>query len=388
MSPTPDHPLPSTPVHVLLVEDQETDYLIARAILEKLDRPRVLVDRAATYREALSALDGDYDVFLVDYVLPDGDGLELLKRARARGIGTPHVMLTAEGSREVDVEAMNAGAADYLVKGSLEPALMERSIRYAMERRRSADALRASEERVRTLFERLPLGLYRITPDGEFLDANPALIRILGSPDRATLRKVYSPQLYVTEGDQARFRQILESEGVVVGFETSLRKGDGSIIHVRNSARLHRGPTGEVEYIEGAIEDATELARVRRVVDSEAHYRAVAAGSSLGILILDLDGTVLEANGAAGDIFGCPGEDLEGREVTVLFADSDRQDVAADVASLTEQGAGRVKADRRLRRVGGELLRARVSLTSVLDPSGQPFHLVCLLEDVSESPET
>jgi PAS domain S-box-containing protein len=375
-------------VHLLLVEDEETDYLVARAILEKLDRPRVVVDRAATYREALRALDGDYDVCLVDYVLPDGDGLELLKRAAERGIRTPIIMLTGKGSREVDLEAMKAGAADYLVKGSIEPALMERSIRYALERRRSAEALRASEERVRTLFERLPLGLYRITPDGEFLDANPALIRILGSPDRETLRKVYSPQLYVTEGDQARFRERLESEGVVVGFETSLRKGDGSIIHVRNSARLHRGPTGEVEYIEGAIEDATELARVRRVVDSEAHYRAVAAGSSVGILIMDLDGTVLEANRAAGDVFGCPSEDLEGRNVTVLFADQDRQGVTADVSSLRQQGAGRVAADRRLRRIDGALLRVRVCLTSVLDPSGHPFHLVCLLEDIAGSSET
>ena len=71
----------------------------------------------------------------------------------------------------------------------------------------------------------------------------------------------------------------------------------------------------------------------------------------------------------------------------MLFTHSDRPGVAADVSSLTEQGAGKVEAERHLRRVGGAVLRARVSLTSVLDPSGHPFHLVCLLEDVSESLE-
>src|SRR5690606_16479820 len=123
-------------------------------------------------------------------------GLDLVREAKERRVRAPMIMLTGRGTREVDLEAMRAGAADYLVKGRIDPDALERSIRYALERRRAQEALRDSEERHRGMFDHLPIGLYRATPGGEFMDANPALVRILGYPDPQTLRDVHSRNLF------------------------------------------------------------------------------------------------------------------------------------------------------------------------------------------------
>lgn len=381
-------PVRSRRIRILVVEDEDADFLVTQALLRQMDDPPVDVHRAASYGEALRNLEEwDFDVALVDYVLEDGTGLDLVRSALDRGIRAPMIMLTGKGSHEIDLRAMRAGVADYLDKRTLGRELLERSIRYALERHRAGEALRDSEERLRTLFDRLPLGLYRITPDGEFLDANPALIRLLGSPTRDALRSLYSTTLYVREEDRAEFHRKLMTDGVVLGFETHLKRRGGDVIHVRNSARVHRRPDGSVEYIEGALEDVTDVARARRVHESEAYYRALVDATSMGVLLVGLDGVVAEANAAAASIFGCTVADLEGQGIAHLFEKGERGGVTRDFASAQNGSSPRVEADRRLRRVSGEALWARVIFTPVRDPVEGIVHVMCLLEDVAETSE-
>jgi signal transduction histidine kinase len=91
----------------------------------------------------------------MDYRLDDGDGLEILRELRSSGFTKPVIILTGQGDRDVDLEAMKAGAMDYLEKGALNSALLERSLRYAIQRERTLAALRNSEERLRMLSAKL-----------------------------------------------------------------------------------------------------------------------------------------------------------------------------------------------------------------------------------------
>src|ERR1700730_19437523 len=128
----------STPLRVLVADDDEDDYFLTRDLLLQSRRQKVHLDWAATYREALQAIErNEHDVYLFDYRLGEGDGLELLRQALARGCKAPIILLTGNDNWETDVEAMKAGAADYLVKGQLDARLLERSIRYALERTRA-----------------------------------------------------------------------------------------------------------------------------------------------------------------------------------------------------------------------------------------------------------
>ncbi len=104
---------------ILIVDDDDVDRMAVRRALEKsgLEVEITEADGAATALEALRH--GNFDCALLDYLLPDGDGLSLLRDTRAANISTPVVMLTGQRDERLIVELLRAGAADYLSKNEL-----------------------------------------------------------------------------------------------------------------------------------------------------------------------------------------------------------------------------------------------------------------------------
>ena len=133
----------NTTIEVLLVEDDRDDYLLTAELLEEIGEEGSYTLRwVDNFEDGVEALlSGQPDLCLLDYRLGSQTGLELLREVTARGCTIPIVLLTGQSERELDVEAMKAGAADYLVKGEFGPRQLERSIRYAIERSRSISAL-------------------------------------------------------------------------------------------------------------------------------------------------------------------------------------------------------------------------------------------------------
>jgi two-component system, sensor histidine kinase and response regulator len=129
-------------LRVLIADDDEDDYILTRDLLQRIGRQRFRLDWTPSYEAALQAIElNQHDVYLFDYHLGQSDGLELMREALARGCKAPIILLTGNDDWETDVEAMKAGAADYLVKGHLDERLLERSIRYALERKRAQEEL-------------------------------------------------------------------------------------------------------------------------------------------------------------------------------------------------------------------------------------------------------
>jgi signal transduction histidine kinase len=141
MRPPKDPPVPdpdARALRVLIADDDEDDYILTRDLLLRIGRPRFRLDWTPSYEGALQAIElNQHDVYLLDYHLGHADGLQLMREALARGCKAPIILLTGNDNWETDVEAMKAGAADYLVKGHLDARLLERSIRYALERTRA-----------------------------------------------------------------------------------------------------------------------------------------------------------------------------------------------------------------------------------------------------------
>jgi response regulator RpfG family c-di-GMP phosphodiesterase len=134
------------PIRILLVEDDEDDCLLTRRLLGKVPWIRFELDWVSRADAALAALDRrQHDVCLLDYRLGQDTGLDLLGEAVARGCTTPIILLTGQMDRAIDLEAMWRGAVDYLVKGAITAELLERSIRYALERQRVEEALRQAQ---------------------------------------------------------------------------------------------------------------------------------------------------------------------------------------------------------------------------------------------------
>jgi signal transduction histidine kinase len=131
-------------LNVLLADDDEDDFLITRDLLRSVTSYDIQVDWARNYAIALEAIElNRHDLYLVDYRYGGADGIDLLRHATALGCKAPIILLTGHDNWETDVEAMLAGAADYLVKGQLDPSVLERSIRYALERKRAEEELKS-----------------------------------------------------------------------------------------------------------------------------------------------------------------------------------------------------------------------------------------------------
>ncbi|MGI9493354.1 MAG: EAL domain-containing protein [Geminicoccaceae bacterium] len=125
-------------MRVLLIDDDEDDYLLTKELLAEVFGRHLKLDWINNWQQALEAVfEARHDIVIVDYRLGERNGLELVREAVQLGCLVPFIVLTGEGNREIDLEAMHAGATDYLVKGEINSPLLDRSIRYAIERHRA-----------------------------------------------------------------------------------------------------------------------------------------------------------------------------------------------------------------------------------------------------------
>jgi signal transduction histidine kinase len=137
---------------VLLVENSEDGYILVRNMLDEAPRSRFNLDWARDYEMAIQEFDlRRHDAYLVDYDLKGRNGLDILREAIERGCRAPLVLLTGRSEPDIDIAAVRAGASDYLVKSEITPRLLERSIRYAIERKRAEETLRDSQHQLRHL---------------------------------------------------------------------------------------------------------------------------------------------------------------------------------------------------------------------------------------------
>ncbi|WP_055073811.1 hybrid sensor histidine kinase/response regulator [Pseudanabaena sp. 'Roaring Creek'] len=123
---------------ILLIDDDEDDYLLTRDFLSESEQLEFKLDWSSNYRDGLAKIaENRHAAYLLDYRLGKENGLELMQEAISRGCNKPIILLTGVGDSQIDRQAMSAGASDYLIKGKfLNPLLLERSILHAIERKR------------------------------------------------------------------------------------------------------------------------------------------------------------------------------------------------------------------------------------------------------------
>ena len=126
-----------------MIDDDRMQFRLTQAHFKNFPGEQFDLEWAETFEDGLARLlSGEYAACLLDYQLGPRNGLELIRQAVAKGCRTPIVFLTAESSERVDIEAMNAGALDYLVKGEITSRTLERSLRYALKLGETLEALR------------------------------------------------------------------------------------------------------------------------------------------------------------------------------------------------------------------------------------------------------
>ncbi|MDR3554039.1 MAG: PAS domain S-box protein [Syntrophobacteraceae bacterium] len=282
-----------TCLKVLLIEDDEDDYIIFRDMLSQIGSAKFLLQWANTYDSGLREIcRANHDVYLLDYRLDKGDGLELLREATARGGEIPIILLTGHEGYDVDIQAMSAGASDYLVKGHITPNTLERAIRYSVAQKRAELELR----KYRNHLEQLVQERTR-----ELETANDQL-RIEIDVRRMAERAIRQLAAIVQGSDDAIISLTLE------GIVTSWNKAAEIIYGYAASEAIGQRISINVppEYFEEMLELLARIGRGERIFHHET-IRKKKNGEYLNVSLTisplrDDDGTIIGVSTIARDI--------------------------------------------------------------------------------------
>ena len=154
------------------------------------------------------------------------------------------------------------------------------------ERKIAENTLRESEERFRSLYENSTIGLYRTSPDGIIIMANPALVKMLGYNSVEELAQRNLEQNGFEPGyPREEFKKIIDAEGEIRGLESVWKKQDSSVIYIRESAKVIRDSKGDIIYYEGTVEDITERKTAEVALrESEARFKILFDESPVAML--------------------------------------------------------------------------------------------------------
>ena len=314
-------------IHILLVEDEEAHAELVRRAFER-HSGRFCLAVADNLEQARAYLAESLpNLVIADWGLPDGRGTDLLP-AEGEARRFPLVVMTSHGDERVAVEAMKAGALDYVIKSEVAladiPRVAERALHewgYIVERKRAEEALRQSERDFSTLVENAPDMIVRFDANLRHVYCNPAVERQLGVPTQVFLGK--TPLELGVPGEQAKLitrslYQVLET-GKELEVEQSYSMPSG-LKHFQTRIMPERDAEGQIESLLAITRDITERKRAEEALrESEERYRLLLESISDSIYVLDREWRHVIVNDAAARFVQMPKEALLGGKLTDLF---------------------------------------------------------------------
>ncbi|GEM_PF-626804 len=197
----------------------------------------------------------------------------------------------------------------------------------AIARLQTERALRESELRFRTLYENSTIGLYRTTPDGKILLANPTLVKMLGySSFEELASRNLEQEGFEPYYERKQFIEQIEINGEIQNLESGWTCRDGSIKYIRERARAIRDPNGKTLYYDGSAEDITERKQAEEALrNSEERFRSVWENSLDGMRITDKEGTIVAVNDAYCKLVEAKEDELVGQSFNVVYRSSDEE---------------------------------------------------------------
>jgi PAS domain S-box-containing protein len=369
-------------LRVLIVEDSEDDTFFA---LEELKRGNFLPEyqRVETMPAVRTALDQQYwDVILCDHAMQGFSSFDVLALLKQRQDDIPFIILSGVIGEEVAVQAMKAGANDYVFKGAMSRLVpsIEREVREAANRRvgRQAEkALRRSQSDLHDFFENAPLGLHWAEPDGIILRVNAAELKMLG----------YGPVEYLghnlleffVDYDAANdLLQRLRDGEAIEDFETQMRGKDGIVKDVSINANS-LWEDDKFTRSRWFVRDITDHKKYEQAV---AFLGAIVNCSDDAIIGTNQAGTILSWNDGASRMYDYSAEEAIGRSILFLIPPSCAEDPMADYRQILSGKAMDRQESVRLRK-NGKTVPVSLTRSPVKDSQGRIIGISTIERDIT-----
>jgi PAS domain S-box-containing protein len=185
-------------------------------------------------------------------------------------------------------------------------------------RKQAEDLLIKSEERYRNLFNNIPIGMYRTTPNGQILMANPSLVKMLGysSFEDFSMRNLENKEESLATYKRSDFRERIERDGEIIGLEAEWIINNNKSIYVRENSKVVRGAKDEILYYEGTIEDITQSKIAEHKLQQQAALLDITQDA---IIVCSLSGELIFWNKGAERIYGWTAEEALGKNTKILY---------------------------------------------------------------------
>ncbi|PSL49971.1 PAS domain S-box-containing protein [Chitinophaga niastensis] len=224
--------------HILMIDDDEDDFFLVNSLLQDISPDQYILQWVSSYKEGLLAIETRaHDLYLVDYRLGAHTGIDVLHHFRNLGYKAPVILFTGKGDYHIDKEAMMAGAADYLVKSEINAALLERAIRYTLDKFSHLYTIEKSEKRYFSIFEKSNDIIILADCEQKIVAANPAALNVLKYAED-DLYNHHLQNLFAEEKVIPDFLDQLCSEHGVVQQEYIFRNKSGQLLDVMMNASL------------------------------------------------------------------------------------------------------------------------------------------------------
>jgi PAS domain S-box-containing protein/diguanylate cyclase (GGDEF)-like protein len=385
----------STAIKVLVIEDSKEDAELTLRLLRRggFDAQYERVDTAAATQAALERQ--TWDAVISDFSMRGFTGLDALSLVRAADPDIPFILISGTIGEETAVEAMKAGASDYVMKGNLA------RLAPALERELAEAALRAERRQAQRDLIESEAGLHRAQlmanlahivtgPDGSFESWSQSVPALIGVPAAGMPKSTREWLDFVHPDDRAIIRA-KALEGVRTGkrieFAYRLKSADGSWIHINQVSEpldATRDARGKLRWF-GTLQDVTKQRRTAEALQaSEERYRAMFEKTAVGIAHADLSGHFMTVNPKFCEISGYSEKEalsLHFRDLTHLD-DLQQSEMSRDRLLAGNSVAYEIEA--RLVRKDSSHVWASITTSLVRGADGEPLHFISVLHDVTE----
>ena len=315
---------------ILYVEDEIAHVELTQRTLEDNLQDSFVLLHAESLRDAIKVIETEsgIDLVLTDLRLPDGSGLDLLKKVQGLPSPPAVVLVTGQGDQEVAVAALKAGAADYLVKQSDYLHRLPVVISNAVAQNRLAHeqaALREAQARFRTLVEQIPAAVYTDLADQHITRVyiSPQIEEISGYTPQEWMQSSQFVKTIIHPEDKNRFieeDEFTNQTGTSFNLEYRILRKDGQIRTIHDTATLVYDQGGKPLYWQGIIFDITKEREAQQaILNSEDRFRRIFHSTPIPTCVVTVNtGRFIDANQAFQNLVGKSLEDLVGNTAQEL----------------------------------------------------------------------
>lgn len=401
----------------LIVDSNEQDFSATRQMLDNLKAWQINPEWESTYEAALAKIKAaTYDVCLLNCHNGHDDGLSFLREATKNGNPTSLILLVDSEDDPLTIEALNAGAVDYLVKDKIDSQLLERAFRYAIKHKQLAESLqdrlkqqtaqlatinnslqtkvqhleesetklRKREEQYKTFFNLDVYGVEVLDTAGAIVNCNTTYESMLGYSHQEVVGRHTTD--FVSDRSKALFQKklaTLEKRGYTES-EVELIRKDGTILTLWKRYRAIYDDSGVWTGIVAFNRDITERMKAVKQISSLA--RALEQ-SPVAVMITDEAGNVEYVNFRYTEITGRDYDEMMSQNLHTIQAESLSEDEYGEMWQAVSNGE-EWQAELRAHRKGGELYWESVMITPMFDNKGKITNFIVVKDDITHRKES